>query len=260
MPKMNDWIKGALAVPLLAIGSMPAVAQEAGTTPVAIAQGTLAPDTGSTASAAGVPAEPACELHIWPTENFIGMNTGLLSGFGALGALADLAAHDGKVKTVKELMADYLGPDIQIAELNRADLLRTLKLPASYRIVVEEPTPFNEELKNNPALKAHVKEMNATIKANRRLSGSKSSCYAELITTHIFYQKAMMYGSNLFTGWIFRDFGDQPLARRTGTGQVKNPLQVFPPKTPEAVEQAKAELRDAFSKDFSEYAVKKVPS
>ncbi len=39
---------------------------------------------------------------------------------------------------------------------------------------------------------------------------------------------------------------------------VKNPLEDFPPKTPEKVEAAKLELRDAFAKDFSEYVQKKV--
>jgi hypothetical protein len=42
----------------------------------------------------------------------------------------------------------------------------------------------------------------------------KHPCYAELITTHIFYHKAMMYGSNLFTGWIYREFGAKQVAPR----------------------------------------------
>ncbi|WP_430444226.1 hypothetical protein [Sphingorhabdus contaminans] len=39
---------------------------------------------------------------------------------------------------------------------------------------------------------------------------------------------------------------------------VKNPLEHFPPKTAGDVDRAKAELRDAFSKDFVEYVDKKV--
>ena len=50
----------------------------------------------------------ACELHVWPTENYIGINTGLLSGFGIVGALADQASHKNRVATVKDLMEDYL--------------------------------------------------------------------------------------------------------------------------------------------------------
>jgi hypothetical protein len=199
----------------------------------------------------------ACELHVWPTENYIGIQMGLLSGFGVVGAVADIAAHDGRVKTVKDLMREYLGPDVQMVELNKIGITSTLKRDG-YVVVVEEPTPFNEDVKKDPALKAKVKALNARIKAGDRLSESSNPCYAELITTHIFYHKAMMYGSNLFTGWIYREFPATGKASKTATGQVKNPLENFPPKSPEAVEGAKAELRDAFAKDFVEYVAKKV--
>jgi hypothetical protein len=47
-------------------------------------------------------------------------------------------------------------------------------------------------------------------------------------------------------------------ATKISTGQVKNPLEYFPPKTEADVEKAKVELRDAYSKDFAEYVDKKV--
>ncbi len=227
---------------------------------VAIAAAIVAPAHAQDESSAATPAAETashCELHVWPTQNYIGINTGLLSGFGALGAVADMAAHKDKVKSVKELMADYLGPDVQMAELNRIGITKALKLPG-YRIVLQDPTPFNEDVKKDPALKEKVKAMNARIKAKQRLSDSKATCYAELITTHIFYHKAMMYGSNLFTGWIYREFGDKPLATKTATGQVKNPLEDFPAKSEDKIDAAKAELRDAYAKDFVEYVEKKV--
>jgi hypothetical protein len=198
-----------------------------------------------------------CELHVWPTENYLGFNSGLLSGFGVIGVLADQAAHKDKVKTVKDLMAEYLGPEVQLEELNRMGITKTLKLEG-YKIIVEEPTPFNEDLKKNPALKLKAKELNARLKAKKRLSDSTAPCYAELATTHIFYHKAMMYGSNLFTGWIYREFDGKPVATKISTGQVKNPLEHFPPKTEADTDKAKAELRDAYSKDFTEYVDKKV--
>ena len=207
-----------------------------------------------------VAAAPECELHVWPTENYLGVNMGLLSGFGLVGAVADQAAHKDKVQTVKDLMREYLGPEVQMDELNKAGLLKTLKLPDTYKIIIEAPTPFNEDLKKDPALKAKVKAMNATIKAKKRLSDSTSKCYAELITTHIFYHKAMMYGSNLFTGWIYRDFKDKAVAPTNFTGQVKNPLEHFPPKKEANIDAAKVELRDAYAKDFAEYVEKKVHS
>ena len=209
---------------------------------------------------AAAPAPTAgngCELHVWPTENYIGINTGLLSGFGLVGAVADIAAHDGRVKTVKDLMRDYLGPDVQMAELNKIGLAKTLKLDG-YTIVVEEPTPFNEDVKKDPVLKAKTKALNAKLKAGERLSASTAPCYAELVGTMIFYHKAMMYGSNLFGGWVYREFPATGKATKTLAGAVKNPLEDFPAKTAEKVDAAKAELRDAYAKDFVEYVDKKV--
>ena len=101
---------------------------------------------------------PECELHVWPTQNYIGINTGLLSGFGLVGALVDVGVHGDRVATVKDLMAQYLGPEVQLAELDKIGIVNTLKL-ANYRIVVEEPTPFNEDLKKDPAVKARVDAM-----------------------------------------------------------------------------------------------------
>ena len=238
---MTSRICGAAALAAFFPGAAPVVAQDA--VPAA-------PEPQA------VPAAK-CELHVWPTENYIGINMGLLSGFGIVGAVADVEAHKGRVQTVKDLMREYLGPDVQMAELNRIGIEKTLKL-SDYSIVVQPATPFNEDLKTNPELKVKVKAMNARIKAGQRLSDSKHPCYAELITTHIFYHKAMMYGSNLFTGWIYREFGDKPLATKTATGQVKNPLEDFPPKAADKIEAAKLELRDAYSKDFVEYVAKKV--
>lgn len=197
-----------------------------------------------------------CELHVWPTENYLGIKMGLLSGFGALGALADMESNKDKVTTIKGLMEDYLGPRVQMEELEKLAFTEKLKLDG-YKVIVQEPSPSHEDTKKDPEIKAKAKAMNKTIKAKQRLTDSTAPCYAELFTTHIFYHKAMMYGSNLFTGWIFREFeGDKQT--KVGKGQVKNPLEYFPPKVEEDIEKAKVELRDAYAKDFAEYVEKKV--
>jgi len=197
----------------------------------------------------------ACELHVWPTENYIGINTGLLSGFGIVGALADQASHKNRVATVKDLMEDYLGPRVQLEELEKLSFTEKLKL-GGYKVIIEEPSPSHEDAKADPEVKAKAKAMNKTIKAKKRLTDSTAPCYAELFTTHIFYHKAMMYGSNLFTGWIYRDF-DGDTQTKVGKGQVKNPLEYFPPKTEDMIEEAKIEMRDAYSKNSHEDVEKK---
>ncbi|MEO9635996.1 MAG: hypothetical protein ABJF89_12370 [Parasphingorhabdus sp.] len=197
-----------------------------------------------------------CELHVWPTENYIGINMGLLSGFGVVGVLADQEVNKGKVATVKDLMEDYLGPRVQLEQLDQLEFTKLLKLEG-YKVIVEDPSPSHDDAKKDPEIKAKAKAMNKTIKAKQRLTDSKAPCYAELFTTHIFYHKAMMYGSNLFTGWIFREF-DGEKQTKVGKGQVKNPLENFPPKTEDMIAPAKLELRDAYSKNFPEYVEKKV--
>ena len=213
-----------------------------------------------TASTAAAPVEPAakqeCELHVFPTENYIGFNSGLLSGFGIVGAVADQEVHKNKVASVNSLMKDYLGPDIQLAELEKINYRARLGVQ-DWKVIIEPPTPSNEAVKADPELKAKVKLLNADLKAGRRITSSTNPCYAEFVLLSVFYFKAMMYGSNLLVGTQFRDFskGGAPVI---SIGAVKNPLEVFPPKTPENVEAAKAELREAFAKDFIEWADKKL--
>jgi hypothetical protein len=216
----------------------------------------IAQDQTTPAATPAATAESTCELHVFPTENYIGFNSGLLSGFGIVGAVADQAAHKDRVATVKDLMKDYLGPEVQLAELEKINYRTRLGVP-DWKVIIEPPTPSNEAVKADPALKAKIKALNADLKAGKRITSSTNPCYAEFLLVSVFYFKAMMYGSNLLVGTQFRDFskGGKPII---SIGAVKNPLEVFPPKTPDMVEPAKAELRDAFAKDFIEWTEKKL--
>lgn len=218
--------------------------------------GAMAQDQTAATPVAPASDAQSCELHVFPTENYIGFNSGLLSGFGIVGMVADQAAHKDKVATVNSLMKDYLGPEIQLAELEKINY-RTRLGVQDWKVIVEPPTPANEAVKADPALKAKIKALNADLKAGRRITASTAPCYAEFILFSVFYFKAMMYGSNLLVGTQFRDFskGGAPIS---SVGAVKNPLEVFPPKSAEMVEPAKAELREAFTKDFIEWADKKL--
>ncbi|AOL23088.1 hypothetical protein Ga0102493_112069 [Erythrobacter litoralis] len=152
--------------------------------PTAFEQDTDAPEHEAEAMT-DEPGKP-CELHVWPTENYLGVKMGLLSGFGGIGAVADLAANKKGVTNVKTLMREYLRPEIQLAELEKLDYVTRLGLdPAQYRVVN----------------------------------------------------------------------GDRLVSK--GIGQVKNPLENFPPKDDTMVAAAQEELRDAYSKGFAEWVEKK---
>lgn len=204
-------------------------------------------------------ASAACELHIWPTENYVGQQMGGLGMFGGLvGAAIEQAANKGKTATLKDLMHDYLSPDAQVDALRTADVAGALGL-AGYTIVIEPAVPSDAAAKADPAVKAAIRAMDATIRKGERLSGATTPCYAELVGGDILYVKKPMWGTNLFAGWTFRDFGrDGTTKLRSFTGQVKIPLSVFPARTPDQAEAAKADLRNAYARDFAEYVEKKV--
>lgn len=219
--------------------------------------GALALVASGTAQAQTAPA--TCELHIWPTENYSGMQMSTLGMMGgALGAALDHVSHKGKVATVKDLMHEYLAPDAQVDALRGADVAGTLGL-TGYTIVVEPPVPSDAAAKADPAVKATLRAMDAKLRKGERLSAATTSCYAELVGGDLLYAKKPMWGTNLFAKWTFRDFGRDGGAKpRSFPGQVKNPLAVFPAKTPDQAEAAKADLRDAYAKGFAEYVAKKV--
>lgn len=219
--------------------------------------GALALLASGTAQAQTAPA--TCELHIWPTENFLGVQMSALGMMGgALGGALDHVSHKGKVATVKDLMHDYLSPEAQVDTLRAADVAGTLGL-TGYTIVIEPAVPSDAAAKADPAVKAALRTMKAKLGKGERLSAATTPCYAELVGGDLLYAKKPMWGTNLFAKWTFRDFGrDGAASPRSFPGQVKNPLAVFPAKTPDQVEAAKADLRDAYAKGFAEYVAKKV--
>ena len=177
---------------------------------------------------------------------------------GALGGLIDQAANKGKVATITDLMRADLSPEAQVAALRAADVTGMLGL-TGYTIVIEPAVPSDAAAKADPAVNATLRTMRASLKSGKRLSDATTPCYAELVGGELFYVKKPLVGTNLFAKWTFRDFGrDGGATPRSFAGQVKNPLAVFPAKTPDQVEAARADLRDAYAKGFAEYVAKKV--
>lgn len=216
---------GAVAVSVL-LAAAPAAAQE------------------SAAPAAAVPgteAAPACELHVFPSENFMVQKTGWLAGFGIAGAIADAAINANKKVTIDGLMREYLSGEGQASSLESLDLAALLRKPG-VRVVAEAPL-------TRPQVKA--------LKATRgRLSRSTASCYSELVVGKIFYQKGPIGSGNVTTKFHYREFGGS--GPRTLSGKAKRSVHGFPPKNRESVADSQAALRELFALSFDEYVRKKV--
>jgi hypothetical protein len=191
----------------------------------------------TTATAPTAAAAPACELHVFPTTEGQAMTTGWLSGFGIVGAVADASINKDRNISEAEYLKEALGPRLQIQALKSLDLVANLKLQPS-QIIYETP----------------IADRNITTKAKTRLSSSTVPCYVELVITQNFYRKAAIYGRSLNNRFIFKDFRGGKTEAELVKGRGGNGLSHFPPKTTDETEAAEQDLREAFAKNFTEFA------
>ncbi|HEX6375313.1 MAG TPA: hypothetical protein VFZ91_06295 [Allosphingosinicella sp.] len=226
------------AVPAAAAPSPEAAPPAAAPAPEA-APPAAAPAPEAAPPAAAPEAGPACELHVFPSENFLVQKTGWLAGFGVVGAVADAALNADAKLTIEERMRQYLDAEGQAAAIGGLDLAALLRKPG-LRVVAEAPLS-----------RPQVKALKAT---SGRLSRSTAPCYAELVVGKIFYHKGAMFSANITTKFHYRDFAGG--AARTLSGKSKKSLHGFPPKGPDGVAEARAALRDAFARNFDEYVRK----
>lgn len=169
---------------------------------------------------------------MWPAERFQAMTTGWLGG-----GLLDAAIHADGDKARRSHLASALDSEGQLAALQSLDLVTLLHLPPS-KIV-----PHEEAL-----------DRKTVNKIMTRRSDSTAPCYAELIVTDVFYQKAAMWGRSLRTSFMLRQFnGDaaSPSIKKTTGG---NGLKIFPAKEGQDATAADAELVSVFQKNFTEAA------
>lgn len=188
------------------------------------------------------------------------INTGWLSGLGVVGALADLAAHADKVKSVKEQMADVLTPELQVEQLKKIDAAKTLGMPADTVILADPAFVASEIAKKNPELVTKYKAIEAEAKAGKRLSPSTAACYVELSTNYVFYQKAALYGTRVFTFFTLRDFRAGKPMPKVFKGQVQHNASAFPADKVEKLEASNAALVDAYTDNFGKWVELKYKS
>ena len=241
---MNLKTRVTLAIAAGALPAMAALAQtqppEAASPPpaAAAAPAAVAPPVEMPAPAATPAAPPVCELHVWPAERMTSTTTGLLSGFGVLGAVADTAAHAGRDTSNRAQLASALDSPSQLDALLSLNLVEELGLPAGTAVIRHEA-----------ALDRHT--MNS-IKTRR--SDSTHNCYYELITADVAYFKRAIYGRSLRTLFMLRAFGDDQRIDFEYKAWGGNGLSHFPPGEGEDVTVAMTELTDVFKRNFQEYA------
>ena len=194
-------------------------------------------------AAAALPVAPAfaqgnCELHVWPAERMQSMTTGLLSGFGAIGAAVDSASHAGRDASNRAQLASALDSPSQLDALQSLNLIQELGLPAGTTIIRHE-TPLERHTMNR-------------IKTRR--SESTAQCYYELITADVMYMKRAIYGRSLRTLFMVRDFGNDQRIDFEYKAWGGNGLSHFPPREGEDVDVAINELVSVFKRNFQEYA------
>lgn len=189
-----------------------------------------APATASTPAA-------ACELHVFPTLEGQAMTTGWLSGFGVVGAIADAAKNKDRNVSEADYLKEALGPRLQVQALKALDLPGALRLPQS-TVIFETP----------------IADRKITTGAKTRLSSSTAPCYAELIVTQNFYTKRAIYGRSLNNRFVFKNFSGGATSAKLVKGRGGNGLTAFPPKTTDETEAAETDLREAFTKNFLEFA------
>lgn len=195
-------------------------------------------------AAAQEAAAPACELHVFPTLEGQAQTTGWLSGFGIIGAVADAAKNKDRNVSEAEYLKEALGPRLQVQALKSIDVVGALHLPASTTVTFETP----------------IADRKISTKATTRLTSSTAPCYAELLVTQNFYTKRAIYGRSLNNRFIFKDFRVGKTNTKMIKGRGGNGLSHFPPKTTDETEAAEQDLRDAFTKNFVEFAKTIAPS
>jgi hypothetical protein len=188
-------------------------------------------------------AQETCELHVFPTLEGQAQTTGWLSGFGVVGAVADAAKNKDRNVSEAEYLKEALGPRLQIQALKSVDMVGLLHMPAGTVVSYETP----------------IADRKVSTKAGNRLTSSTAPCYAELLVTQNFYTKRAIYGRSLNNRFIFKDFRIGKTSTKMIKGRGGNGLTHFPPKTTDETEAAEQDLRDAFSKNFTEFA-KTVPA
>jgi hypothetical protein len=183
--------------------------------------------------------EPACELHIWPAAEIKGYGGGAISpmvyGGGLIGVL--IASKTSERDDHSAPKAKVLGADHQLDLLEAASLPWLLQGRKMTVVRHAEPLPRLEI--------TAVKERHAP---------SPSPCYAELIVSQLYVDRAPMAGTEFRSLFVYRNFEDAPQVKTSFSTWTASSIE---PVTSGSIKTFEGELTSAFVynvKNFAAYA------
>jgi hypothetical protein len=202
-----------------------------------------------------------CELHVFPTAVFaVADNTqsyATTSGGVAGAAIGDLLSVKDPV-AIENLLKSTLDAETQNSLLDGLNLNERLALK-EYQIVFHSPAIDSGalEVANDEGLKESqkIKKIFDRMRYGPRLSNSPTSCYAELRVNSIYYEKTPLT-KKLYSWFIFRKFGPGLAPTSTFNRSTSTSLYSFPPSNDNEIEDAKAQLRNAFVSSFGTFLAK----
>ncbi|WP_420381999.1 hypothetical protein [Novosphingobium sp.] len=164
------------------------------------------PALSQSAATASVPLGQGlgCELHVWPTRDGVANVQGVASVLLPFGSFVDRQAHKQTNQTIAAAVVAKIPPEAQAAAMKREDVLSSLRLPATTRVVIEDTLPAYDELGKDPVAKQRVSQLGEAVNAGRRISSSQSACYAELLVSAVGFARSPLDPPVLAVRWIFR--------------------------------------------------------
>lgn len=229
----------------------------------------------ASASAAKPPAMPApqssnsgpfCELHIFPTLDYINSSPEYARppgtyGSGLLGDFIGQKQKSGSGKFIPsglDQMKTLLTPEIQVQEIKANGILDLLKLPSDTKIVVEAPLPSEDQAKSDPSFAPYYAQYTKALKKSVAISTSTAACYRELRVVYASLSKGL--GSLKFsTSFTYRTFDQSHSETHIYDGERSVPKpEHFPALLDDQMGEAGTDIRRAFTQILKDWITHRV--
>ena len=171
-----------------------------------------------------------CEFHVWPGDGLMSTYYGWFHGGIVNGQIQGRPGYP----SVPPNPIDTAMQAVILAEAQPQRLMAQ----ADHRLIVHESALTSRAIRTTPG----------------RLADSSSSCYAELVVDDVILQQDFVNGSYLKILFRYRDFGPGGTPRQSFATWAQTHLESFPPRSPDQLDAAVAEIRRAYRADVVKFA------